>query len=225
MRLLTSRSRSAPGPINATALARLYAFPRERWVRANFVSTLDGSAQGPDGLSGSINTAADRRVFAVNRSLADCVMVGAGTARAENYGRIDKTLVVVSGRGVLPRGLRAKGSGRVVLATCAASGRKPTDDVWVCGDSEVDLAAVVARCATEGMPRILTEGGPHLFGDLLAAGLVNDLALTTSPRIAGGDHLRVAVAPPLGQEAELRHLLEENGTLLALWRLIGPART
>ena len=73
------------------ALARLYAYPApdgaQAWVRVNFVSTLDGAATGADGRSGSINTGADREVFALLRALADVVVIGAGTARAEGYRR------------------------------------------------------------------------------------------------------------------------------------------
>ena len=59
-----------------------------------------------------------------------------------------------------------------------------------------------------------------LFADLLAAGLVDDLALTVSPRLVGGDPLRI-VAPggALAGRADLRHVLEEDGSLMTLWRL------
>jgi 5-amino-6-(5-phosphoribosylamino)uracil reductase len=71
------------------ALADLYAYPMPvpvtGWVRANMVSTLDGSATGPNGLSGTISSAADKAVFGVLRGLADVVLVGAGTVRAEGY--------------------------------------------------------------------------------------------------------------------------------------------
>lgn len=220
MRVLSTRLRGIPsGAVSDATLERLYAFPRARWLRANFVSTLDGAAQGADGLSGSINTPADARVFSANRRLADCVMVGAGTARVENYGPARKPLIIVSRRGRLPEGLRGSRT-RVVLATCESSRRRPGDDVWVIGDDAVDLAGVVARCAAEGMPRVLTEGGPHLFADLLAAGLVDDLALTVSPRLVGGDPLRI-VAPggALAGRVDLRHVLEEDGSLMTLWRL------
>jgi riboflavin biosynthesis pyrimidine reductase len=40
--------------------------------------------------------------------------------------------------------------------------------------------------AEHGVRSILCEGGPHLNGSLLAAGLVDELFLTTSPTIAGG---------------------------------------
>ena len=84
--LLDPRRPSHPGArVTAAELADLYAFPHRRWVRSNFVSTLDGSAVGADGLSGSINTPADNRVFALQRSLCQAVLVGAGTVRAEGY--------------------------------------------------------------------------------------------------------------------------------------------
>lgn len=75
------------------ALARLYAYPGSkspesgdtRWLRGNMVCSLDGAATGPDGRTGSINNEADRRVFTLLRALADVVIVGAGTARAEGY--------------------------------------------------------------------------------------------------------------------------------------------
>jgi len=65
----------------------LYSWPAgERWVRAMMVTTLDGAAAGPDGLSGTISSAADQEVFSAVRRLADAVLVGGGTLRAEGYG-------------------------------------------------------------------------------------------------------------------------------------------
>ena len=57
-----------------------------RWVRAMMVTTLDGAAAGPDGLSGSISSSVDKAVFHAVRRLAGAVLVGAGTVRAEGYG-------------------------------------------------------------------------------------------------------------------------------------------
>ena len=128
----------------------------------------------------------------------------------------------MSRSGRLPESL-AHGSGDVVLATCASSGRRSGDDVWVEGDDTVDLPAVVARLRDARMPCVLTEGGPHLFHDLLDARLVDELALTLTPRIVGGDHTRVVAGEPLrgpsGLEAEIVHLLEEDGSILGLWNL------
>src|SRR5665648_1069207 len=67
------------------ALAALFAEPRTPWLRANMIATLDGAATGADHRSGSINDPADLRVFRALRALADVVLVGAGTVRAEGY--------------------------------------------------------------------------------------------------------------------------------------------
>lgn len=69
-------------------LIELYAYPDDvlsGFLRANFVSTLDGAVTGPDHRSGSINNSADLRVFRVLRSLADVIVVGASTAAKEEY--------------------------------------------------------------------------------------------------------------------------------------------
>ena len=224
--LLDNRSRSfSPGLLSDDDLSRLYEWPKDGGVRANFVSTLDGSAVGGDSRSGSINTAADGRIFHLQRELADCVLVGAGTVRAEGYRRGAKPIVVVTRGGHLPQSL-ASGDGDVILATCGSSGRTDGDDVWVEGDDEVDLLAVVARLHKAGMSRVLAEGGPHLFHDLLHVGVVDEFALTLAPRIVGGDHLRVVAGMPLGGEsgldAEILHLLEGDGSLLGLWRVRRP---
>jgi len=221
--LLDNRSRSfSPGLLSDDDLSRLYAWPKDGGVRANFVSTLDGSAVGGDSRSGSINTEADGRIFNLQRELADCVLVGAGTVRAEGYRRGSTPIVVVSRSGQLPESL-VSGDGVAILVTCASSGRTDGDDVWVEGDDVVDLPAVVARLRKAGMPRVLAEGGPHLFHDLLDAGVVDEFALTLAPRLVGGDHLRVVAGVPLGSESgldtEIVHLLEEDGSLLGLWHL------
>jgi len=224
--LLDNGSRHFPaGPLSDADLARLYAWPEAGGVRANFVSTLDGSAVGGDGRSGSINTEADGRIFHLQRQLADCVLVGAGTARAEGYRRGNTPIVVVSNSGRLPESF-AHGHGQVVLATCAASGRSEADEVWIEGDESVDLPALVARLQSAGMPCVLAEGGPHLFHDLLDAGLVDEFALTVAPRIVGGEHPRVVAGDPLGGDfglpTQVVHLLEEDGSVLGLWRVSRP---
>ena len=52
--------------------------PRRVWVRANFATSLDGAITGPDGRSGSVNSAADHVVFELLRGLSDVVVVGPG---------------------------------------------------------------------------------------------------------------------------------------------------
>ncbi|MGE9808091.1 MULTISPECIES: dihydrofolate reductase family protein [unclassified Janibacter] len=230
-------------PVPATAgesldddrLAALYAFPDTPTLRTNFVTTLDGAATGHDGRSGTINNAADNRVFALQRTLCDAVLVGAGTARAEGYETITADevsepppLVVVSHSGSVPGGLAITGDGRGrgVLVTCRAAGEAALDaarealgeeDVWILGDDAVDLSAVRERLTAQGLRRVLCEGGPSLHADLLTAGLVDEVALTWVPRLLGGDHPRMAHGAAVAGDARLLSLLEEDGTLLGLW--------
>lgn len=225
MRLLLGPG--APRTLERADLAALHAWPATGGVRINAVQTVDGAITAEDGRSGSINTEADHVVYAALRALADVVVVGAGTARTEEYRRIPPTasrtepaaLVVVSRSGDVPDHLLGEGGpdGPGILATTRASGRAESRSVWLLGEDEVDLAALVARLRDRGWIRILLEGGPGLFTDMLRAGLVDELALTTTPLLAG--RRGSLVTEPLSPGGlDLIHLIESDATLLALWR-------
>ncbi len=241
--LLDPRRPATPGRVTASELADLYAFPpARRWVRSNFVSTLDGAGVGADGRSGSINTPPDNRVFALQRDLCDAVLVGSGTARAEGYQRITPTrrrpappaLVVVSGSGRVPEGLLSpvEGRGAALLVTCAAAGRAALDGaraalgaaaVVVAGGDRVDLPAALDALADRGLRHVLCEGGPTLLGAALSAGVVDELALSLVPVVVGGDSTRITsgalLGAPDGIRLTPRLLVQEAGTLLGLWRV------
>lgn len=205
-----------------------YAAPEAAWWRLNFVSTLDGAAQGSDGLSGTINNAADKRVFDILRELSDCVVVGAGTLRAEQYAASrDRPLVVVTRSGLVPSTLVGAPHGRVLLATCssspglaAARAELGEDQVIVVGDASVDLPGLRAALADRGLTRVLSEGGPHLARDLLAAGLVDEWDQTIVPRLVAGDRLRTTAGAAVDVPLRLVGLLEEGNTLLMRWFVI-----
>ncbi len=206
------------------ALRAHYAPLRAPWFRLNFVATVDGAAQGPDGLSVSINNAADKRVFHLLRDLADVVIVGAGTARAEGYRPNPKPMVVVSRSGAVPPTLR--GSSALMMATCDdAPHLRETrsllgdDNVLVLGESSPDLPRLREQLVVRGFRDLLCEGGPHLARDLLAAGVVDELCLTTVPRLIAAQHLRVTGGPPIDLGLRLHALLEDDGTLLERWVL------
>ena len=80
-----------PDPAGEVDLVEAYALPagtgNRPFVRCNMISTLDGAIT-IEGRSGLLGGPADRSVFQVLRSLADVVLVGAGTARAEGYGPV-----------------------------------------------------------------------------------------------------------------------------------------
>jgi riboflavin biosynthesis pyrimidine reductase len=205
-------------------LRRLHTPPRAPWLRVNMVSTVDGAATGDDGRTGSINNAVDKRVFDLLRELADVILVGAGTARAEGYRPTDRPTVVVSRSGRVPTLLRDAEPGRVLLATCAsaeglaeAKGLLGDEQVLVLGGHRVDLPGLKAALHERGFGHVLCEGGPHLLRDLLDQGVVDELCTTVVPLVVAGQHRRMTDGPPIEARMRLASLLEEDGTLLARW--------
>jgi riboflavin biosynthesis pyrimidine reductase len=205
-------------------LAAAYAPRAEPWLRVNFVSTVDGAAQGDDGLSKSINNTADMRVFNMLRRQADCLVVGAGTLRTEGYDVPKLPLVVVSRSGQVPAGLVDAPRGLVTMATVASAphlaetqARMGDENTLVLGEHEVDLVALKHELAQRGWVDQLSEGGPHLFGSLVAAGVVDELCHTVVPRLIGGAHLRIMTGVDVDVELQPVSLLEQDGTLLGRW--------
>jgi riboflavin biosynthesis pyrimidine reductase len=180
------------------SVEELYAWPDGPWLRVNMVTTVDGAAQGPDGLTGTINNAADQGVFHRLRVDADVVVVGAGTVRAEGYGPLGKPFVVVGS--ALPAQLQGH----------------PDVRLHPGGNSD-SLRGLVDDLRAQGLNRILSEGGPTLLHGLLQAGLVDELCCTITPTIVGGSGRRIVTGPPLGVPLTLSSLVEEDGTLLARW--------
>ena len=226
----------APAADEVTDLQSLYAPPDGRHLRMNFVQSLDG-AIAVDGRSKGLQSPADLRVFRALRDVADAVLVGAGTARQEGYGPVRITpegqawrastgrppeipLVVVSrsgGRGLDPDRLAPS----TLVLTCEAGARaveSPFEQL-VCGIDEVDLAAGLDELAARGYQRLVCEGGPTLFSDLLALGLVDELCLTISPLLAGGAPPLLASRPEPPAPLRLVSLLQEDDVLLTRWAL------
>jgi riboflavin biosynthesis pyrimidine reductase len=224
-----------PTPLGDDELARLYAYPESLdrpYIRVNFVASADGAATA-DGLSAGLSSAPDRRLFGVLRQLAEVVLVGAGTARAENYGGASKPnrttgvpprIAVVTASAQLDPAARLFTDTHVppLILTAstapAANLRRLADagaEVVALAGDRVDGAQVVTALAGLGLYRVLCEGGPHLFGDLLAADAVDELCLTVSPILLGGGSDRIAMGPdhpPRG--LRLASALTEDDVLL-----------
>ena len=199
-------------------------------VRLNMIQSADG-ATAVDGRSGGLGGPADRKVFAALRSLADVVLVAAGTVRAENYGPAKVPIAVVSGS------LRLDWhtpffTAAVHRPLVVTSGRAPAEavkeakavaDVLVAGDAEVDLIQAVEQLGERGFTDVLAEGGPTFNGTLAAAGLLDELCLTVAPVLVSGDARRILAGPPLQPPPELtlRSLCEEDGYLFFRYRLPG----
>lgn len=237
----------AIGTLGPEELADLYGYPADLsgpWVRANFITSIDG-AVAVDGLSGGLATPADQRIYHLLRSLCDVVLVGSGTALAENYGPVafdpavrDRRaeaglapvppIAVVTGSARIPADHRlfgASDAAPIVLIGETADERR-VDALIGAGarvirlpGSSVEPAAIVAALAELHLLRVLCEGGPSLIGSMIEADLVDEFCLTTAPVLAAGRAGR-ATASPHGAVRRAQHavlLTDDDGTIATRW--------
>lgn len=217
-----------PGPVEPTTVADAYLVPRPAasarpWLAVCMIATIDG-ATARAGRSGGLGNATDRAVLAAMREAADVVLVGSTTARGEGYGPPRKAglrIGVVTNRGTVDptAALFTSGAGFVIAPEQA----EVPDGVPVLrtGHTQVDLAEAVARLpeVVPGAAFVSAEGGPRLNAGLLAAGLVDELTVTTAPLAIGGPSARlVDGAPEAPHRFELAHLLlDAEDYLFARW--------
>lgn len=231
MRLLFPSPASEPtdAPVD---LPGLYAQPPG--VRLNMVASLDGAASVA-GRSAGLSGPADREVFHLLRAQADVVLVGAGTARVEQYGaasisperQVERLArgqrpapliaVVSNGRGLPPDHRLMATPEEVLLLTTRQGAEGSALPALVVGEVAVDVRRALAALQDRGLTRVLCEGGPSLNGALLSAGLVTELCLTTSPVLSAGDAPRIAMGGPDAVPCALVHLLHADGMLLGRW--------
>ena len=201
-------------------LRSAYEVPDVRYVRVNFAASVDGAVT-VDGRSRGLSSDADRELF---------LLVGAGTVRAENYGGARAgdgghipPIAVVSRSLELDPASRLFTDTRVppIVLTCASA---PADrqkaladraDVVIAGDDDVDISSALDALAERGLGRVICEGGPHLFGWLVAAGRMDELCLTVSPLLAGGTAGRIVAGldTQVTDTLRLLQVLEDDGHL------------
>jgi riboflavin-specific deaminase-like protein len=236
-----------PEPGETTVEAQLESYcpfehPRDErpFVATNFVATVDGRAT-IEGRSGPIGSKTDTEMLQRLRTRFDAVMIGAGTMRAERYGRLvsdpdlraqrlriglaeDPLAVIVSGRLDLPwdAALFTDGGGRVLIFTASEAEPPATETPLqvVRHQDFVDPVEAMRHLRREhGVRALLCEGGPGLHGELQAGGLVDEMFLTIAPKLSGGDAPRIIEGQLLDiADLELVWLLEERGELFARYR-------
>jgi riboflavin biosynthesis pyrimidine reductase len=223
--------RLAPDPGETTVERQLDSYrPWEQaheerpFLATNFAVTVDGRAT-IGGKSGPIGSDTDTEMLVRLRGRFDAVMIGAGTMRVERYGGVATPLMVlVSGRLDLPWDAPLFSDGGRVLIFTASETEPPetaADVEVVRHEGSVDLVAALRHLREkQGVRALLSEGGPHLHSQLWAAGLVDELFLTTAPRMTGAEAPRILEGKPLpgSTELELAWLLEEDGELFARYR-------
>jgi riboflavin biosynthesis pyrimidine reductase len=197
--------------------------PDRPWVGLCMVASIDGST-AVDGASGALGNAHDSAVLKQLRSIADVIIVGAGTANAEGYGPPSKPgqrigVVTASARVDVTTPLFTSGSGFLITTTTATV---PAGvDTVRAGDKSVDLVAALDALGTvcDEARVVQCEGGPSLNGSMFSRDLVDEINLTMSPRVAGGDGKRMAT----GADAQLHSfelsqlLIDEESFLFSRW--------
>ena len=218
------------------------------YVVVNMVCSADG-AIAIQGRTQALSSDADRFVFHYLRSLADVILVGAQTVRAERYGppRISderQAERVARGQDPVPRIAVVSGSldldwdGRlftdsptrpIILTTTSAdvTDASKVADVVVAGDPRVDLGSALGKLSGHGSGVVLCEGGPTLNGVLAADDLIDELCLTVAPALVGGDvgtgllgHVHLADLLPM----DLVHAFEDGGDLFLRYRRASAPR-
>src|SRR5512139_1668266 len=182
-RLWPASSGEQPALTDADLLAAYAVTGGDPMLRVNFVASVDGAVT-VEGYSAGLGGPGDRQVFDLLRVDCDAIMVGAGTLRHEGYGAMrlaepfrqlrreqgrapDPTLVIVSGRLDLEPDHRmfAEAPVRPIVVTHGRSPAGPrrglaeVADVWVCGETVVDLRAALSGLTDRGHPHVLCEGG------------------------------------------------------------------
>ncbi len=185
--------------------------PSDRpWVIVSMISSVDG-ATAVDGRSGGLGNDTDRAIFRLARAAADVILVAAGTVRAEQYRPVSspQQLAIVSRSTAdsvdLGPAAGLLEAATTTLVTPAAAGQ------------DVDLAAALGRWPGRV---VLCEGGPSLNGAMLAAGLADEVFVTLSPRLIGGESARLAQGPGEADPSpwDLRHVLTDQGFLFLRYR-------
>ena len=206
-----------PHAHDSVDLDQQYADPARRgagrpWVLINMIASLDGGTV-VSGRSGGLGGPGDKAVFATLRRLADVVLVGAATVRAEGYHAPKKPgqrIAVVTRSADLDWSSDLFRSDAAVVVTVEGTPDLPVPTIRA-GVDRVDLAAALARIEAEV---VLCEGGPMLNGQLVVEDLVDEICLTIAPTTIAGESKRITTNRREASAAmRLAHVLEDDGYL------------
>lgn len=195
------------------------------------IASVDG-AIAHRGRSAALGGVADRAVLTALREAADVVLVGAATLRTEGYEAVGGSeasrerrmrkglapvprLAVVTSTGDLPPNHPLLGGGEppAIVVTTSASlqrvreqlrglGYLRTAELVIAGEERLDARRIRDRFLEHDLRRLLCEGGPTLAGQLLDQDAIDEVFVTISPHLIGGEPRGLTS----GAEEELRTL-------------------
>jgi len=194
------------------------------WVMLNIVESIDGATAVEGGASG-LNDADDRQLFLALRAVADVVMNGAATVRAENLGPVKlsdemmrrrreagmqepPTMVLLSRSLSLDPGMRifSDPEQRPTIITGIEADPDRLEVLDGIADivqiEELDGSSIIKALGNPSV--VLCEGGPTINSQLIRDGVVDEVNLTISPVLALGESSRVASGSPLRPPTEMR---------------------
>jgi riboflavin biosynthesis pyrimidine reductase len=184
-------------------IAAHYESDQDHWVRANMIISKDNHFVGPSDSSRDLTSESDLKLLLLLRALSDVVLVGANTARLENYrqpkareefaflNRKPPRIAVVSSS--LDFDLSAPlfhgGLEKTIVINVGDLTASPelNDIAQVVNvASTAPVHNLIAELTNLGLRKITCEGGPSLLTQLLVAGAVDEYDLTVSPVTVGG---------------------------------------
>lgn len=214
-----------PGSEVVDEVDAAYEVPRRRWLRVNLITSIDGRVGGTDGTSATLTMGDDRTVLGAIRRASDIVLIGAETVRREGY-LLPKSaaLAIVTASGnlsgvALPADLAP---GRVFVVCPSSVVELVTlpgaEIIGLAGHDRLRVHEIVDALHERGFDRIVCEGGPSLASQLLAAGLVDELCLSTSPLLVGtGQPIFSGTALGERQLTLTQLLVDDVGVSYARW--------
>jgi riboflavin biosynthesis pyrimidine reductase len=231
----------ASGAVHNAELEAIYSYPdflERPYVRLNFTCTASGNV-AVDGRSAGLGSKADKKVYGRLRRLADVILVGAGTARADGYRgtrtwealraeRRDRNQPEIAPIAVVSASADIDAEGPLftnasvppIVLTVKAAPKANVDrlvlagaEVIVVGEERADACEIIDALAARHLYRILCEGGASLFGDLIAADVVDEVCFTLSPHLGGTGQIARSAADGL-RALRLNSVLADEDVLL-----------
>lgn len=198
--------------LEETAARRLTApfvclmLDRRPWVHAKWAMTLDGKIASRTGHSQWISSPASRAVVHLLRGRMDAILVGVGTALADDPlltarppGPRTPTRIVVDSHLRLPPAgqlARSRSAGPVIVVTTATADSERAEAlsrsgvevlrVAAAADGRPDLTALLTELGQRRMTNLLVEGGSAIHGAFHDAGLIDEVHAFIATKLVGG---------------------------------------